>query len=74
LPPGPERREKSGEGGEQFIGLDDKVAALEIRELRLALTECRYNQRRAATSLGLTYDQLRSRLKKYGAALSLEKG
>jgi psp operon transcriptional activator len=73
LPPGPEHKEKSGEASEQFVRLDDKVAALEIKELRSALMECRYNQRRAAAQLGLTYDQLRSRLKKYAAALSLEK-
>ena len=49
--------------------LDEKVAKLEILELRRALAECRYNQRCAAARLGLSYDQLRGRMKKYGAAL-----
>ncbi len=49
--------------------LDEKVASLEICELRRALAECRYNQRCAAARLGLSYDQLRGRMKKYGSAL-----
>jgi psp operon transcriptional activator len=49
--------------------LDQMVADLEISLLRQALTDCRYNQRRAASRLGLTYDQLRGKLKKYGSAI-----
>lgn len=49
--------------------LDEMVAELEIGELRRVLAECRYNQRCAASRLGLSYDQLRGRLKKYGEAL-----
>jgi psp operon transcriptional activator len=68
-PPRPELKEMRREGGEQATGLDEKIAALEKDELRRALIQCRYNQRDAAAQLGLTYDQLRSRLKKYGTAL-----
>jgi psp operon transcriptional activator len=72
-PPSPELKEMRREPGEQARGLDEKIAALEKDELRRALIQCRYNQRRAAAQLGLSYDQLRSRLKKYGTALSAEK-
>jgi psp operon transcriptional activator len=46
--------------------LDQMVAALEVSLLREALVDCRYNQRRAAARLGLTYDQLRGKIRKYG--------
>ena len=49
--------------------LDKQLARLEISLLRQALVDCRYNQRRAASSLGLTYDQLRGKIKKYGEAV-----
>ena len=49
--------------------LDKQLARLEIALLRQALIDCRYNQRRAASSLGLTYDQLRGKIKKYGEAV-----
>ena len=49
--------------------LDQKIADLEISLLRQALVDCRYNQRRAASHLGLTYDQLRGKIKKYGKAV-----
>ena len=49
--------------------LDQKIADLEIALLRQALVDCRYNQRRAASHLGLTYDQLRGKIKKYGMAV-----
>lgn len=47
----------------------DFVAAVRSFELRLieqALAACRYNQRRAAAHLGLSYHQLRGHLRKYG--------
>jgi psp operon transcriptional activator len=49
--------------------LDKKIADLETALLRQALVDCRYNQRRAASHLGLTYDQLRGKIKKYGMAV-----
>jgi psp operon transcriptional activator len=49
--------------------LGKKITDLEISLLRQALADCRYNQRRAAVYLGLTYDQLRGKIKKYGMAV-----
>ncbi len=46
------------------------IAQLEIRLLRRALEASRYNQRQAARSLGLTYDQLRGQLRKHKQAFS----
>lgn len=54
--------------------LDKQVADLEIALLRQALVDCRYNQRRAASLLGLTYDQLRGKIKKYGEAVVAANG
>ena len=56
------------------VFLDQMVADLEISLLRRALADCRFNQRRAASRLGLTYDQLRGRIKKYGAAVVVGNG
>ncbi|MCW5700690.1 MAG: sigma 54-interacting transcriptional regulator, partial [Rhodospirillales bacterium] len=46
--------------------LDAAVDGYEARLLREALKACRYNQRDTARRLGLTYHQLRGRLKKHG--------
>jgi len=54
--------------------LEQMVVDLEISLLRQALADCRYNQRRAASRLGLTYDQLRGKMKKYGTAVVLGDG
>jgi len=43
----------------------DRVAAVERELLAEALASNRFNQRRTATALGLTYDQLRHYLKKH---------
>ena len=45
--------------------LQQAVETLEISLLRRALVACRYNQRQAAGQLGLTYDQLRGKIRKY---------
>jgi psp operon transcriptional activator len=45
--------------------LPEALRELEIVRLRAALEECRFNQRKAATRLGLTYHQLRACLRKY---------
>jgi psp operon transcriptional activator len=42
------------------------VRELEIELLRKAMSASQFNQRKAAVALGLTYDQLRGYLKKYG--------
>ncbi|MBU1568089.1 MAG: phage shock protein operon transcriptional activator [Proteobacteria bacterium] len=54
--------------------LEKKIADLEISLLRQALADCRYNQRQAAFRLGLTYDQLRGKMKKYGSAVAVGNG
>jgi len=56
-------------------GLDDvplpqAVKALKIRRIRRALADSRYNQRRAAQRLGLTYHQFRGLYRKYSAELA----
>jgi psp operon transcriptional activator len=45
--------------------LRSQVEAFEIDRIQRALSTARFNQRRAAESLGLTYDQLRGYLRKY---------
>jgi psp operon transcriptional activator len=44
----------------------EEVAAHEKRLLEHAMEACRFNQRQAASHLGLSYDQLRHALKKHG--------
>ena len=51
------------------LPLPEAVRTLEIWRLRRALEESRFNQRKAAQRLGLTYDQLRACLKKYRSEL-----
>lgn len=46
--------------------LKDAVKNLEISMVHDALTLCRHNQKAAAKHLGLTYDQFRGLVKKYG--------
>ncbi len=46
------------------------IAQLEVHLLRRALEASRFNRRRAAQRLGLTYDQLRGQLRKHKKAFS----
>jgi DNA-binding NtrC family response regulator len=48
------------------LPLEARVEAFERQACQQALERCRFNQREAAERLGLTYDQLRQRKKKYG--------
>ncbi|MCG8510832.1 MAG: phage shock protein operon transcriptional activator [Rhodospirillales bacterium] len=48
------------------IDLRRRISDLEIQLLSEAMESSRFNQRAAAKRLGLTYDQLRNRLRKYG--------
>ncbi len=50
--------------------LPDAVRDLELAMLRNALEQTRYNQRRAASMLGLTYHQFRGLYRKYQADLA----
>jgi psp operon transcriptional activator len=52
----------------QKTSFKEAVEALEVRLLREALEEARFNQRRAANLLGLRYHQFRGILKKYKGA------
>jgi psp operon transcriptional activator len=49
--------------------LKQAVEELESNMIRRALSACRSNQRKAAAQLGLTYDQLRGKIRKYGTAV-----
>jgi len=50
--------------------LKQTVENLEVRLLQEALEESRYNQRKAAAMLGLTYHQFRGMLRKYKTQIS----
>lgn len=47
--------------------IKDAVENLEKSMVRKVLANCRHNQKKAAKQLGLTYDQLRGKIRKYGA-------
>lgn len=49
--------------------IKEAVEALEKNMIRRALVRCRHNQRRAADQLGLTYHQIRGKIRKYGPAV-----
>ncbi len=57
--------------GLEELPFQEAMAALERRLLKRALEEARFNQRLAARRLGLTYHQLRGKLKKYGGPQGL---
>jgi psp operon transcriptional activator len=50
---------------EEAVDFPTKVALHEVQLLRAALTKNSHNQRRTATALGLSYDQLRGLVRKY---------
>ena len=52
-------------------GFKELVGAYELELLRQALKDGRYNQKKSAALLGLTYDQLRGLLRKYRDELDL---
>ena len=47
------------------VNFNDRIAQIEKQILRDALQENAHNQRRTATALGLSYDQLRGMVRKY---------
>jgi psp operon transcriptional activator len=49
--------------------LKESIRALEFHRLCAALSTCRYNQKKAAALLGISYDQFRGLKKKYGPDL-----
>jgi psp operon transcriptional activator len=48
--------------------LSDRLAEVEQELLQAAMDRARFNQRVAADLLGLSYDQLRGKLRKFGIA------
>ena len=52
-------------------GFKDLVSAYEQHLLKEALEKGRYNQKRAAALLGLSYDQFRGLLRKHRKAIAL---
>lgn len=52
--------------GERATDLRATVDAYEKQLVEAAFARCRYNQRATATTLGLSYDQLRHTMKKHG--------
>jgi psp operon transcriptional activator len=57
---------------ERPLSFNHAVARFECDLLRKALQDSRYNQRQAATQLGMTYDQFRGLYRKYRAALDTD--
>ncbi|MBI3722436.1 sigma-54-dependent Fis family transcriptional regulator [bacterium] len=53
-------------GEKPAVTFEEQVSALEKRLVDQALRDARWNQKRAAQLLGLTYDQFRHYYKKYG--------
>ena len=71
-PPEADRKKGTGKAAApDFTGqpLKSAVRELEIHMIRKALESTRYNQKRAATVLGLTYDQFRGIRRKYREVL-----
>lgn len=66
-------KQPSAAGTETF-SIKQAVEELEKSMMRHALTSCRHNQRKAAARLGLTYDQFRGKLRKYGATVLEQTG
>ena len=70
------RREVQGEEKNEGIkslsealSLENAVRELEISMIKNALEQHRHNRKKAATALGLSYDQLRGKIRKYGEEL-----
>jgi psp operon transcriptional activator len=64
-PASPAARPKTEHADAPAQDLRSQVEAFEIDRIQRALSAARFNQRRAAEILGLTYDQLRGYLRKY---------
>ncbi len=68
----PEIKETAVDAVAQKVGatsIKQAVEDLEKGMIQKALTVCRHNQRKAATYLGLSYDQLRGKIRKYGSSV-----
>lgn len=68
-----ETNSRHSSGLDEFpIDLKETVQDIEVQIIQSALSHARFNQRVAASNLGLSYDQLRGRLRKYDSRLSNE--
>jgi psp operon transcriptional activator len=65
-PDSAETTAQSQPGQPEAVSLQQAVAELEKTMIYRALKACRFNQRKAAADLGLTYDQFRGKIRKYG--------
>ena len=64
------REKKSGFDTDDLGGFKDAVRELEIAYVQSALEKTRFNQKKAAEQLGITYDQFRGLYRKYSDQLS----
>lgn len=60
----------AGDAGELALPFQEAVRAFEIRHLRRALEQAKFNQRKAADLLGLSYHQFRGLYRKYSEELA----
>lgn len=65
-PDDPGRSPDNGEPQGAEEGFKARLEALEVEMLKNALEKSRHNQKKAAASLGLSYDQIRGYLRKHG--------
>ena len=63
----PPREDTQGAADLMEMPLKDAVRALKVRMLESAMKQARYNQRRAATRLGMTYHQFRGLYRQYAS-------
>jgi psp operon transcriptional activator len=61
----PESREVRNSAPEQPYDFKEHIQNLEIELIKNALEQCRFNQKKTAEFLGMTYHQLRGYLRKY---------
>jgi len=65
IAPEPRSKQETGAGSAEPGDFQAQTRAFEIQILRQALAANGHNQRRAATALGLSYDQMRGMVRKY---------
>lgn len=65
-PPGEVEKTSSRVRAGAAVSMQEAVKEMEVDMICQALTVCNFNQKKAARHLGLTYDQFRGKLRKYG--------
>jgi len=66
----PQAEEETLEGKSTKKALNDALRELKVQMLSSALREARYNQRKAARILGLTYHQFRGLYRKFSEEIT----